>query len=104
MSLESIPADVQARYRFKEWNHACAILATDFTSEFQDLMDWLRAFVLTKSDILTPGGRRSSIPDKLNGFLDGRGWAEKAFDIEIVVGVTLWMFSATLEMNINSKS
>jgi len=85
MSLENIPADVRARCRFQEWNHAYAVLATDFRSEFQGLMDCLRAFVLTKTDILTPGGRRSSIPGKLGGFLEGRGWAEKSFDIQIMV-------------------
>jgi hypothetical protein len=44
MALDLIPAALQARYRFAERDHACAILARDFPSEFSDLMDCLTAF------------------------------------------------------------
>jgi hypothetical protein len=60
-------------------------LASDFPAEFSDLMDCLSAFTLTKTDILTKGGGRSPIPKKIDGFLAKRGWAEKAFDIRIMV-------------------
>jgi hypothetical protein len=85
MGLDLIPQNLHGKYTFAERDHACAILATDFRSEFQDLLDCLAAFKLKKSDILTPGGGRSPIPIAIDGFLAKRGWAPKDFDIKIEV-------------------
>lgn len=85
MSIELIPDRLRARYTFEERHHATSILASDFPSEFKDLLDSLAAFCLKKSDILTPGGGRSPIPRAIDGFLSRRGWAERKFDIKITV-------------------
>jgi hypothetical protein len=85
VGIDLIPVALRGRYRFDERHHATSILATDFRSEFKDLMDCLRAFCLKKSDILTPGGGRSPIPKAIDGFLVHRGWAERRFDIKITV-------------------
>ena len=85
MTLDLIPGEVQRRYRLAQWHHACAILARDFSTEFKDLIDCLRDFTLTKTDILTRGGGRSPVPIKIDGFLHNRGWREKGFDTRIVV-------------------
>jgi hypothetical protein len=49
MGLSLIPAPLQAKYTCCERDHACAILQTDFPSEFQDLLDCVTAFTLKKS-------------------------------------------------------
>ena len=85
MSIQSVPADLLARYRFKEWNHACGILASDFPAEWDDLLGCLRAFTLRKSAITVGGGGRSRIPVELDGYLNARGWRERQFDIAIRV-------------------
>lgn len=85
MLRDQIPADVSARFRCREWNHAVAILTQDFAAEFGEVMDCLRAFTLTKTDILTPGGARSPIPYRLDSHLQRRGWSERSFDIQIHV-------------------
>jgi hypothetical protein len=51
--LNLIPKALQERYRFEEREHGCAILATDFASEWKDLLDCLKAFTLRKSYIVT---------------------------------------------------
>jgi hypothetical protein len=89
MGLGLIPTTLRGKYTFEERDHACAILATDFPSEFQDLLDCLAAFKLKKRDILTPGGGRSPIPIAIDGFLKQRGWAPKDFDIKIEVDGSL---------------
>lgn len=86
MGLDLIPESLQARFKFEERDHACAILARDFPSEFKDVLDCLSAFTLKKSAILTPGGGRSPIPKAIDGFLVQRGWDEESFDIKIEVG------------------
>jgi hypothetical protein len=85
MGLDLIPASLLAKYQIEERDHACAILARDFPSEFQDLFDCLQAFTLKKSDILAPGKGRSPIPIAIDGFLVQRGWQPKHFDIKIEV-------------------
>ncbi len=85
MGFEAIPRTVRERYHIEERGHASAILASDFPDEFKDIMDCLRGFVLRKSHILTPGGGRSPISAALDGFLRGRGWREKSFDIKITI-------------------
>jgi hypothetical protein len=85
MGLDLIPPAILAKYQFEERDHACAILARDFPTEFKDILDCLKAFTLKKSDILTPGGGRSPIPIAIDGFLGQRGWKEESFDIKIEV-------------------
>jgi hypothetical protein len=85
MGLEAIPGDLLARYQFKEWNHAAAILAGDFPNEWADLLGCLESFTLKKSVIVIGGGGRSQIPIELDSYLNARGWAEKHFDIGIRV-------------------
>lgn len=85
MGLDQIPKDLHKKYTFREWHHACAVLAIDFPGEFRDLMACLTAFTLKRSAILTPGGGRSPIPQEIDGFLQQRGWAERSFNVQITV-------------------
>jgi hypothetical protein len=85
MGLELIPQSLKDRFTFYERDHACAILAKDFPSEFQDILDCLSAFTLKKSAIATPGGARSLIPIAIESFLADREWEEKKFNIKIEV-------------------
>jgi hypothetical protein len=85
MGLDNIPANIAKRYRFKEWNHAAAILAGDFPEQWADILGCLKAFSLRKSAIMVGGGGRSQIPVELDGYLNARGWQEKQFNIGIRV-------------------
>ncbi len=68
-----------------ERHHACAILCTDFPSEWKDLLDALDQLRLPKSQILTAGGAKSPISQGINGFFARRQWQEKKFDINVLV-------------------
>jgi len=85
MASAKLPLDLKQRYRFKEWNHAMAILACDFREQWDDLLDCLGDFSLKKSSIIISGGGRSQIPQQMDGFLNARGWKEHQFDIGIRV-------------------
>ena len=85
MGTQLLRANVRKRFGLDERGHACAILAGDFPSEWKDLQDCLDHFVLTKTDILTPGGNKSPIAKGINGFFAKRGWVEKYFDVNIRV-------------------
>ena len=80
-----VPENLRKRYRFDERGHATAILESDFSQEFAEILGTLGAFHLTERDILTPGGGRSPIPIAIDGFLAKKGWRAKSFDIKITV-------------------
>lgn len=83
MSLSLISEDVTRKFEIRETHHAAAILHTDFPLEWNDLMSMLAQFRLRKSQVMTPGGRKSPISIAIDSFFYGRGWAEHNFDIEV---------------------
>nr|WP_322079758.1 BglII/BstYI family type II restriction endonuclease [Burkholderia cepacia] len=62
-----------------EWNHASAILYSDFHYEWTDICEVLQRFRLLVSGILDTGGNRSSIAASLDSAFYARGGARKAF-------------------------
>ncbi len=85
MTIELIPENLRTLYEVHEWKHACAVLKSDFSAEWKDIIEVLSAFRLRKTDIKTPGGGKSPISSKLDGEFFKRGWIEKAFDTKVVV-------------------
>lgn len=85
MSIDQIPKMIREHYEVHEWKHALAILVQDFPEEWNDLVTVLESFRLKRSDIVTPGGRKSPIASYFDSFLYERGWEEKHFDTSIIV-------------------
>ena len=85
MGIELIPETIREKYEIHEWKHACAILKNDFPDEWHDLLDLLNEFVLCRSQIETPGGRKSPIADFIDSYLFKRGWVEKHFETSMTV-------------------
>jgi hypothetical protein len=85
MGLDLIPRKLRKKFTFDEREHAASILATDFSSEWADILGCLDAFWLKRSAVMTPGGGRSPIPIAIDSFLVSRGWTEKKFDTKFVV-------------------
>lgn len=84
-AISQIPQEIRDNFEIHEWKHACAILATDFPDEWQDLLDLLKAFRLCKSWIADPGGNKSRVAKFVDEFLGARGWQEKHFDTRVHV-------------------
>ena len=85
MGIELLPKAVRQNYDVAERHHACAILNTDFPTEWNDLMKGLSQLSLPKTQILTPGGGKSPISKAINGFFYEREWQEKQFDVRVTV-------------------
>lgn len=83
MSISLFPQSIQDNYEILEYRNGISILKHVYPDEWEDLINLLDSFVLKRSEILTPGGRKSSIADKLDGFLYSRGWNETEFDVDI---------------------
>lgn len=85
MVVDLLPVDIRSNYEVHEWKHACAILKSDFSEEWDDLTDILTNFKLKKSDILARGGGLSLVSQRFNKAFKKKGWLEKSFDTTIVV-------------------
>lgn len=80
-----VPADISKRFEVHEWRHGLAILSAAHPKEWNDILEVLRGFTLLRSDVLKPGGRKSTISDRLDSHFFKLGWKEKGFDTKIVV-------------------
>jgi hypothetical protein len=85
-----LPPDIQNLYEVHEWRNATAVLKEACSPEWEEILDALRKFRLHRSEILTPGGRRSQIVERLESPLKANNWLEKKFETSILVdGVEL---------------
>ena len=85
-----LPTDIQHLYEVHEWRNATAVLKEACNTEWEEILEALRKFKLHRSEILTPGGRRSQIVERLESPLKTHGWLEKKFETSILVdGVEL---------------
>ncbi len=80
-----VPDDIAERYEIHEWRNAVGVLSTACVAEWVDIQSALRAFRLLRSEVLSAGGNRSSIVDRLERPLKQAGWIEKQFATAIVV-------------------
>lgn len=113
MVVADLPAFVQDNYEIHEWKHAIAILKNDFPHEYNDIIEILSQFKLKKSDILTPGGRKSPIAAEIDTQFYSRGWVEKTFQTKTVIdeseqenpthGIDCYRNRVALEVEWNNK-
>ena len=85
MTTSRLPEEISTTYEIHEWKHPIAILQRDFPNEYADLIAVLNDFRLLRSDILTPGGRKSPIAAALDSRFYALGWVEKSFDTSIII-------------------
>ena len=85
-----LPPDIQHLYEVHEWRNATAVLKEACNPEWEEILDALRRFKLHRSEILTPGGRRSLIVERLESPLKNSDWLEKKFETSILVDGVEW--------------
>ena len=84
-TLHLVPQELQYRFHVQEWRNAAGVLSTACPGEWNEIIEVLMDFKLLKSEIMTDGGRKSPISDRLDGQFYKRGWKEKKFDTKISV-------------------
>lgn len=84
-----IPQDVRDLYEIYSYRNAAVILSETRTEEFNELLDALRAFRITKTMIRTAGGNESEIPKLLSSTLRPLGWHETIVQGDLLVKL-LW--------------
>ena len=80
-----VPHEIAARYEVKDFKHAAAILANEFSSEAREIFAALADFSLHKSDVTQPGGNESEIPPRFANLLRPLGWLEDTLSAKTIV-------------------
>lgn len=80
-----IPEDIRKLYEIHDHHHAAAILAKEFSEEFQNICEALRTFRITDSDIKASGRNESAIPKKISSILRPLGWKEEKLTAKLTV-------------------
>ncbi len=83
MSDSLFPRSIRENYEIEEYRNGISILKHAYPNEWDDLVSLLDYFVLRKSEILAPGGRKSTVADQLDSFLYERQWDETEFYVDI---------------------
>lgn len=81
--LAAFPQDILDRYAMREVRKAAAVVAHTAPHEFGELIEVLRAFVLSRDDILNPGKNEGEIAKRLNKAFRDQGWREGRHDTKI---------------------
>jgi CRISPR-associated protein Csd2 len=80
-----VPRDIQELYEVHNYRNAAEVLSTGCAPEFQELLEGLRAFRLTISDIRKAGGNESDIPKRISGLLRAKGWHETRIKGDLLI-------------------
>jgi Restriction endonuclease BglII len=89
MTIDLLPAFLREHYEIHETKHACAVLHSDFPSEWRDVVEVLTEFRFRRSWIVEGGGSKSKVAAAIDSTLTGRGWEEKSFNTKVVVDETV---------------
>ncbi|HZS79849.1 MAG TPA: BglII/BstYI family type II restriction endonuclease [Herbaspirillum sp.] len=80
-----IPEDIRTLYEVHNYRNAAQVLATGCPSEFQEIIEGLRAFRIMLADIRKPGGNESDIPKRISGLLREKGWTETRIKGDLLI-------------------
>lgn len=78
-----VPVPIMDRYDWIETRNAAAVLAASNPTAFDEMLEVLRDFSVTDTDITNPGGSQSAIPIRLNRAFRDRGWREARYDTHV---------------------
>jgi len=78
-----LPAEILDRYEIRETRDAAAVIQNTNPEEFAEIVKVLSEFLLTKDDILQPGGAKGLVATRLDRTFREFGWREGRFDREI---------------------
>ena len=80
-----IPQSIRSRYEVHDYKHAAAILANEFPGEFNEIIQVLEEFKITKENISNKGGNESQIPKNISAILRPHGWNEGQLKARLLV-------------------
>lgn len=81
-----LPADLSGRYAATSYRSAAAVLAQRAPAELAALIDILRAFTISTTEIRSPGGNRMSATERFGALTRARGFHQEVrIEADLVV-------------------
>lgn len=78
-----MPDDIRDRYDFVETRNAAKVIAASNPAEFDEVLQVLRTFNLSTTDITVAGGNKSAVARRLDEAFREIGWREGAHDLTV---------------------
>jgi len=83
-----IPLDIREKYEISSYRNAAIILSESRRSEFDEILEALRAFSISTEMIRKAGGNESDIPKLITANLLPREWYETIIQGDLIVRLT----------------
>jgi len=80
-----LPEDIRLRYEVHSYRSAAVVLAQSHPVEFNELMEALRHFSLSRNMIQAAGGNESQVPKRFSSLLRPQGWYETIVQGDLIV-------------------
>lgn len=93
------PPELLERYEMREVRNAAAVLQNTNPVEFDEIVEVLGRFELTREDVLTPGGSKGRVATKLDTNFREWGWREGRYDTTITSKLSLMPYRAAGEQS-----
>ena len=84
-AVANVSQQLLEKYEFQDYGHAMEILTASCPQEWEDLKACLSSFSITKADIVTAGGNKSSIPKQFDSILFPKGWKEVKITADLLI-------------------
>ena len=84
-SESRIPKDIRDRYEIHEWRNGIALLVSLHPEEMRDLFTVLQEFELKATEILMPGGSKSTLAKRFDSRFYDLGWKERDYTSSVTV-------------------
>lgn len=81
-NLDKLYMEFQNRYEIHDFNHALVILKNSYQNEFKEILEILNNFELLASDIISAGGNKTGISNRIDSQFYLKGWTETSFKIK----------------------
>lgn len=81
----TIPACLQEKFEFYNYDHALEILSSSYPGEWNDILYCLENFEISVEDLKSSGGNESRIPKIVDNYLYPLGWREIRIAGDLVV-------------------
>lgn len=80
-----IPQDIKELYEIHNYHHAAEVLSMSYAQEFAEILEALRNFRITETNIKESGGNESVIPKKFSELLRPQGWHETRIQGDLLI-------------------
>ena len=83
--VPDLPELLLNKVEFYDYGHAMDIIAAKYQTEWDELIECLSSFRMTKADIIAAGGNKSTVAKRFDSILFPKGWKEVKITADLLI-------------------